>query len=419
MKRGYKYRIYPTEEQMVLINKTVGCARLMYNLLLDDYKQQLNNRTEDNKPKVRLVTYFKPEYPFLNEVDSLALMNARTHFSDALTNYFKSKRGEHTGKKMRFPKPHKKHKCKWSYTTNNQNGTVRVDYDKQLIKLPKLGWVKIKTHRQFNGEITSCTVVVTRSNEYYVSLLIDTIEKHNVKKRNIDNMRVVGLDVSMSKFVVSSDTDDNGITKTKYVRQYRKAEKRRRRLNRALSRKVLGSNNRNKARIRLAACDKHIANRRLDFCHKLSRHYASTYDVIMLEDINMQELTRALYLGKSVYDLGIGLFKNFLSYKCKEEGSVVIYVDKWFASSKTCSCCGNVNHGLRLSDRKWICSECSTEHDRDYNASCNLRDFFYKNILNTGGTLGINACGDTASTLMETLMQVVSLKQEPPSFRWG
>ena len=92
MKRGYKYRIYPTEEQRVLINKTVGCARLMYNLLLDDYKQQLNNRTEDNKPKVRLVTYFKPEYPFLNEVDSLALMNARTHFSDALTSYFKSKR---------------------------------------------------------------------------------------------------------------------------------------------------------------------------------------------------------------------------------------------------------------------------------------------------------------------------------------
>lgn len=440
-RRAYRYRIYPTREQADLINKTIGCARLLYNLTLEDLNQQC--RQGVNSPKMKKVTFFYGEFPFLREVDSLALANAQQNLRQSISNYFDWKKGKRKGQRVGYPKRHTKNRSRWTYTTNNQHGTVRLEGG--LLKLPKLGRLEINLHRPLDGVITAATIERTRSNEYYVSLKVITdIEavSKNITAQQLHDVKVVGLDMSMSEFVVDSDghgftdkehtqVDGNLVkaddTKAKFVRLTRKHEKKRRVLARKLSRTMKGSGNRERARKRLARLDSRIANSRKDFCHKASKHYASNYDVIMVEDISMQGMSRSLRLGKSVGDLGFGMFRNFLSYKCRKYDSVLIYVDKWFASSKTCHECGTKNDNLKLSDREWVCKECGCILDRDLNAALNLRDYYYT-LLNstTVGTTGSYACGDEASTLRDTLMQALSMKhetealgKEAPSFRWG
>ena len=421
MKRAFKYAILPTEEQAFLINKTVGCARFVYNSLLTDYKEQLH---KGEKPVFKEVTFFKKDYEFLKEVDSLALANAKQNLRSAIDNFFKSKKGLRKGKKIRFPKIHKKSKSKLRYTTNNQNGTIRLEGDR--LKLPKIGFVNIILHRPLEGNITSCTIEQTRDGKYYASISVEVDNyKTIIKHKSFYDLKVIGIDMSFSSFAVDSDgVSDN--TKSKYVRHYRTNEERRARLNRGLSRKVKGSSNREKARKKLSKLDRHIANCRKDFAHKLSRFYADNYDVIVLEDINLQDMSKGkkkMRFGKSVNDLGFGMFKSFLSYKCEENDSLVLYADKWFASSKTCHECGSKNEHLQLSDREWVCPTCGHVIDRDLNAALNLRDYFFKVVLeslyNTVGTTGIHALGDGASTLREALMQASSLNREAPSFRWG
>ena len=420
MRRAYKYRLLPTKEQAVLINKTVGCARLVYNSMLIDYKEQLENGL---KPKLKEVTYFKEIYDFLKEVDSLALANAKLHLQAAFKSFFDSKKGKRKGKKVRFPKKHKKSKSKLSYTTNNQNGTVRLENGK--LKLPKLGFVDIVLHRELEGNITSCTIEQTRDGKYYASIAVD-IPNENVnyvhKHKCFNDLKVVGIDMSLKEFSVDSDGNSNDM-KSKYVRNYRENEKKLKKLQRQVSRKVKGSSNRNKARKKLAKLSNHVANCRLDYCHKLSRYYVDNYDVIVLEDINLQDMSRTLHLGKSVTDLGFGMFRNFLEYKSEGTDSLIMYVDKWFASSKTCHCCGAKNDFLQLSDREWVCPTCGCIIDRDYNAALNIRDYFYRIVLeenyNTAGTAEIHALGEAVSTLRETLTQAASLNWEAPSFRWG
>ena len=420
MRRAYKYRLLPTKEQAVLINKTVGCARLVYNSMLIDYKEQLDNGL---KPKLKEVTYFKEIYDFLKEVDSLALANAKLHLQAAFKSFFDSKKGKRKGKKVRFPKKHKKSKSKLSYTTNNQNGTVRLENGK--LKLPKLGFVDIILHRELEGNITSCTIEQTRDGKYYASIAVD-IPNESVnyvhKHKCFNDLKVVGIDMSMKEFSVDSYGNSNDM-KSKYVRYYRENEEKLKKLQRQVSRKVKGSSNRNKARRKLAKLRRHIANCRLDYCHKLSRYYVDNYDVIVLEDINLQDMSRTLHLGKSVTDLGFGMFRNFLEYKSEGTDSLIMYVDKWFASSKTCHCCGAKNDFLQLSDRAWVCPTCGCIIDRDYNAALNIRDYFYRIVLeenyNTAGTAEIHALGEAAYTLRETLTQAALLNWEAPTFRWG
>lgn len=421
MRRAFKYRLLPTPEQADLINRTVGCARLTYNSLLLDYKEQLDNR---QKPTIKEVTHLKEQFPFLNEVDSLALANAKQHLQTAFSNFFKSRNGKRKGRKVAFPKVHKKWKSKLSYTTNNQNGSIRFDGNR--LKLPKLGFVEVVLHRETTGRITSCTIEQTRDGKYYVSVSVDVENVVNGKKgKKLKDLKVVGIDMSMSEFAVDSDPDNTSSTKPKFERNYRKYEKRLARLQRSMSRKERGSSNRNKARIKYAKLARHVSNKRLDFCHKMSRYYASNYDVVVLEDLDMQSMSRTLNLGKSVHDLGFGMFKSMLEYKCEECDSLVLYADKWFASSRICHECGCKNTELKLSDREWVCPNCGKKISRDVNAALNLRDYFYAvigmNNISTDGTSGIDALGEIASTLRETVRQVASLnkEKESPSFRWG
>lgn len=411
MKRAYKFRIYPNEEQRVLIDKTIGCARLMYNLLLGDYKEQLDDRTNGQSVEMKSVKHFKEEYDFLSEVDSLALMNARQNLRSSLDNFFKSRKGKRKGRKIGFPRFKSKARSKLRYTTNNQKGTVAVDEHRSAIKIPKLKWVKANLHRQVLGSISMCTVEHRRSGEYYVSIVVERDVRCTTKNIPLERQRVVGIDMSLTSFAVDSDKS-NDVTKTKYVREYRENERRLKRLQRSVSRKQKGSMNRDKARMCLARFHEHIANKRKDFCHKESLRYARDYDVIVIEDLDMQAMSRTLHLGKSVMDLGWGEFTTFLKYKCEEHGSILVVADKWFASSKICHECGEKNTLLKLSDREWVCPHCGCVIDRDYNAALNLRDYYY----NTVWTTGIHACGEETTTSVETLVQATSLKQEAPNF---
>lgn len=415
--RGYRYRIYPNAEQSTIIARTIGCARLVYNLLLADFTSQLGG---EEKPKLHEVTYFKKDRPFLSEVDSLALANAKQNLQSALSNWSKSKKGKRKGRKIGFPKFHTKAKSRLSYKTNNQNNKIRIEGDR--LRLPKVGYVKIVLDRPPAGDIRSCTVEQTRDEKFFVSLCMEVEFEIVQKNKRYDDLKVVGVDMSFPHFSVDSE-EISGDTKAKYVRQYRENEKKLKRLQRWVSRKNKGSANYVKAKRRLAELQAYIANCRRDFCHKTSRWYAENWDVIVLEDINMQTMARLHNNGKSANDLGFGMFKGFLEYKCRETDSIVMYVDRWFASSKTCHVCGYKKTDLELRDRKWTCPQCGTHHDRDINAALNLRDYFYRVVTeenyNTAGTAGIYASGEATSTLRETLRQAASLNEETPSFRWG
>lgn len=419
MIKAYKYRLLPNKEHIQYLAQTFGCARLLYNQLLNWWINEYALSKQNDKPmgKLPLVSHFKTQFTFLKNVDSLALMNARRNFEVAIGNFIKSKQGKRKGKKVGFPRFKKKGASRDSFTTNNVNDAIRVYGDK--IKLPKVGYIPFIKHRPLpnNSRIVSVNVSKTPSEQYYISIVVE-LPDTNVVYKHTDNPNVVGLDMSLSHFIVDSDnTPDN--TKTKYVKQYRKNERKLKRLQRILSRRELiptgemvyskkynkdipkteRSKNREKARIKLAKLHQHVSNCRRDFSIKQAIHYARMYDVIVIEDINLQDMKRTLKLGKSVNDLGFGIFKQWLQYKCDEYGALLVKADKWYPSSKLCNHCGNKNSLLLLSDRVWVCPECGSVIDRDYNAACNLKDYYYNMSNNTVGTTGINAYGDTTSTL--------------------
>ena len=419
MYKAYKYRIYPNKEQQVKMNQFFGCCRFVYNKCIEWYSEAYKSWKENGTDigKTPLLTDFKKDFEFLKECDNAALAYSRSNFERAIKDFIKSKNGKRKGKRLGFPQFKSKHKSKMTYKTCDAHGGIRF-VDVSHIKLPKMGLVKCVKHRDFDGVIKAVTVEMKPSGKYYISVMVECpneIELKINKKNNYNNLNVVGLDMSLSDFVVSSHKEDNTIIK--YVRNYRKNEKHLSKLQRKLSRKEKGSKNRMKSKRQIAVLHEKIANQRKDFINKTALYFARKYDVIVLEDINLQNMSRTLHLGKSVTDLGFGEFRTVLEQKCKEYDTTIIYADKWYPSSKTCSSCGTINKSLKLSDREWACTECGTCHNRDFNAALNLEQYF-TNQYNTVGTTEINACGDNASTLRAIVMQVLLLNQEAPSFRW-
>ena len=390
---AYKYKLIPTEEQKVYFSKCFGCARLVYNRYVAFSKED-NARVKAEGGKyseLPQVSVLKKELDFLKEVDSLALANAKQNFEGALKGWWKSLKGKRKGKKLSPPKFKKKGISKDSYTTNNQNGTISVKDN--IVKLPKIGEVEFINHRPIEDDckIKSATISREKDGTYFISILCDREYDMPFKRaydKPMEERNVVGLDMSLSEFYVSSDQSLN-ITKAKYVRQYRKDER------------------------KLAKLHRRIANRRRDFIIQEAARLAKAYDVIVFEDLNMQAMSRTLHLGKSVNDLGWGMFKQWLAIQCDKRGCELVVADKWFPSSKTCNHCGTVNKELKLSEREWVCKECGCIIDRDYNAACNLRDWYIKNY-NTVGTPEIYACGDSASIPHSDGEQVGSMKQEAP-----
>lgn len=360
MLKAYKYRLYPTEGQREYFAKSFGCVRFIYNHMLAD-RIELYAKYKDDKEKLkahkpRTYTSFKGEYEFLKEVDNLALANAQIDLNSAYKKFFKEGAG--------FPKFKSKNRSKKSYKTNNQGGNIRIEGNE--IKLPKIGLVKIKYHRKFDGLIKSCTISQTSTGKYYISILVDQEEYKWIPVKN-----KMGIDLGLSDFAIT--TNDDGISEKYSNPSYsRKSEKQLVKAQRALSRKKIGSNNRNKARLALAKKHEKIANQRKDFLHKLSYKITSENQVIVIETLRSSNMMKNRKLSKSIADVSWYEFTRQLGYKAAWLGRTIIQADQWFASTQICSEC-DANGGKKTLDvREWQCLECGTIHDRDINASKNL-----------------------------------------------
>ena len=355
--KAYKFRLLPDKEQQKLFAKTFGCTRFTWNKLLE-YTKSLYK--EHGKITILTPAQLKDQFSFLKEVDSLALANVQLALKQAVKRCFDGL--------AQFPHFKNKRCAKKSYTTNNQEASQAIRIEGNYIRLPKIGFVKMIMHRQIkpHEKIKSCTVTQTASGNYYISILVEGISYQEPIR--IAQDKVLGLDFSMTFLYVTSEGE-----RANYPRFYRKAEEKLVKLCQSLSRKVKGGKNWHKARLKLVRFYEYIAFLRNDFLHKLSYRLAEQYDAIIIEDLNMQAMSQALNFGKSVHDNGWGKFVFMLSYKLADRGKQLIRIDKWFASSKTCSSCGKVKESLELSERWYMCEQCGYSQDRDINAALNIR----------------------------------------------
>ena len=314
----------------------------------EETKKKLNNTPAQ----------YKKEFEWLKEVDSLALANAQLHLQAAYNNFFRDK-------KIGFPKFKSKKRNKESYTTNYVNGNIKLS--ETHITLPKLKAIKIKKHRDIPEEykMKSVTVSKSPSGKYFVSILFE----YEKEITPVEPKKFVGLDFSMHELYVASDN-----TKAEYPRYYRLALDKLAREQRKLSKMQKGSSNRNKQRIKVAKLHEKVANQRKDFLHKLSHQITNDCDGVCIEELDMKAMSQCLHFGKSVSDNAYGMFTSMLAYKLKEQGKQLIKIDKWFPSSKKCSCCGHIKEDLSLNDRTYECEVCGNIIDRDYNASINIKN---------------------------------------------
>ena len=365
--KAYKFRIYPTEEQEIFFAKSFGCVRKVYNLMLDDRKKAYEEVKNDSSKKMTFPTpaKYKKEFPFLKEIDSLALANAQLNLDKAYKNFFRDK-------SVGFPRFKSKKNPVQSYTTNNQNGTVAL-IDNKFIKVPKLkSLIRIKLHRQPKGMIKSATISRRASGKYYISLLYKE-EINELPKTN----SAIGIDLGITDFAILSDgqkIDNNKFTS--------KMEKKLKREQRKLSKRALLAKNKGiplseaknyqKQKRKVARLHEKVMNQRTDFLNKLSTEIIKNHDIICIEDLNVKGMLRNHKLAKSISDVSWSKFVTKLQYKADWYGRKIIKVDKWFPSSQICSECGHKDGKKSLEIREWTCPVCHTHHDRDINASINI-----------------------------------------------
>ena len=365
--KAYKFRIYPTEEQEIFFAKTFGCVRKVYNLMLDDRKKAYEEVKNDPSKKMAFPTpaKYKKEFPFLKEVDSLALANAQLNLDKAYKNFFRDK-------SVGFPRFKSKKNPVQSYTTNNQNSTVAL-IDSKFIKVPKLkSLVRIKLHRQPKGMIKSATISRHASGKYYISLLCKE-EINELPKTN----SAIGIDLGITDFAILSDGQK--IDNHKFTS---KMEKKLKREQRKLSKRALLAKNKGiplseaknyqKQKRKVARLHEKVMNQRTDFLNKLSTEIIKNHDIICIEDLNVKGMLRNHKLARSISDVSWSSFVAKLQYKADWYGREIIKVDTWFPSSQICSECGHKDGKKSLDIREWTCPICHTHHDRDINASINI-----------------------------------------------
>ena len=309
---------------------------------------------------------YKDAYPYLKEVDSLALANVQMHLQSAFKNCFSKKRKAKNG----FPKFKSAKRSRKSYTTNNQNGTV--DLGKNCIRLPKVGKVKAVIHRAPENSwiLKSATVSQDNAGDYFVSILFE-YEKEIVWTSK-SSTNAIGLDYKSDGLYM----DDNG-NKAMVHKYYRESHNRLAKEQRKLSRKIGSKKNESKSRNylkqlkRVNRIHRHIANQRLDSLHKKSTEIANQYDIVCIEDLNMKTIgNKGFGNGKATFDNGYGMFISMLDYKLRLRGKYLVKIDRWFPSSQICHCCGSIKK-LSLKDRVYRC-ECGYTGDRDHNAAINI-----------------------------------------------
>lgn len=362
MNKAIKYRLYPTTEQEVMFAKTFGCCRKVYNLMLAD---KIACYKETKSFGKQTPAMYKTEYPFLKEVDSLALANAQLHLQSALKNCFDKTRKKQNG----FPKFKSSKHSRKSYTTNNQKGTVAI-IDEKYIKLPKIGKVKAKLHRmpKSDWKIKTATISQVTDGRYYVSVMFEIPDVKANYKPDLTN--AIGLDYASDGLYV----DDKGHVGSNH-KYYRESQKRLAKAQHNLSRKIKQSNNYIKQQRKVGKIHRHIANQRLDNLHKLSTEIANQYDIVCVESLNMRSMSnKGFGNGKATMDNGYGMFLTMLDYKLADRGKLLVKVDKWFPSSQICHRCGAVHKEMKdLSIRTMRC-DCGLTIGRDQNAAINIRN---------------------------------------------
>ena len=354
IRKAYKYRIYPNKAQREYFAKVFGCVRFFYNKSLSDM-----NELYKSTGKFKNITpaSYKEDYPFLKEVDSLALSNAQLNRNTAFKNFFSHK--------SNFPK-FKSKRNDQSYTTNNQ-GSVKFSTNDRYISIPKCPRIRIKKHRDFIGMIKSITVSMTTDNKYYISLLV---EEETESINLMDN--AIGLDLGLKSLIV--DSNGNKYKNHKYLT---KSQNKLTKEQRKLSKMVKSSNNRNKQRIKVARIHRHINNQRNDYLHKLSKKIIDENQIICVESLSVKDMMNDSKLARNISDVSWSRLVSMLIYKASWYDRKIIKVPSTYPSSQLCSLCGYQNKEVKnLKIRKWTCPKCGLVHDRDCNAA--------KNILSKG-----------------------------------
>ncbi len=377
MIKGFRYRINLNNEQEKQVNQMLGNARFVYNWAL---KTRIEAYQTD-KTKISAFTLMteltklkkQPEYDWLNLSVAQSLQQSIVNMEKAFTKFFRDKKG--------FPKFKCKHKSK-QVVGFPQN--TKIDFEHNKVSIGKIGWIKARLSRSFEGTIKTSTIEKTASGKYFISITVE-LPDVKVKQKPITKETAVGIDSGIKTFAVLSD--GNEIENPKHLKS---SLKRLKVLQKRVSKKVKGSNNRKKAVKKLAILHEHIANQRLDFLHKQTTSIAKKYDTVVCENLNIAGMVKNHKLSQSIADLGLGRFYTLLQYKMTDRGGNYLEIGRFEPSSRMCSC-GVINKELTLKDREWTCKSCNTTHNRDLLAANNILKFGLQkqNLIKfTAGTVG-------------------------------
>ena len=355
MYKAYKFRIYPTNEQQIALAKAFGCCRWFWNYSLNLCQETyLTTGKGLSRGAIQgLLPSLKKEYSWLTDAYSQCLQYVALNLSTAYKNFFEKRTGL-----PRFKSKHGKQSI--SYPSN-----VKLDGDH--LKIPgKIGLIYCKQDRKFDGQIKTVTVSLNPDGKYYASVLVD--DGRELAQLSTEG-KAIGIDLGLTHFCITSNGSkfDNPRHTTKYARNLKKKQQ-------SLARKQKSSKNRYKAKSKVSKVHSKIRRVREDFLHKLSRKIVNENQVIAVENLNVKGMVRNHNLAKAISDCGWGQFCTMLKYKSEWSGKTYIEVDRFFASSKTCSVCLNRVDSLSLDIRDWTCSQCNTHHDRDVNAAINIRN---------------------------------------------